>query len=115
MKTYVYLKSDPGLWTVGFYDPQGQWKPECDCDSQKEAAERVHYLNGGDKQNTALDALTGSVIPSGVPDDLRLEIARIIKDVLDCGFDASDERAFWFFDGLAQAIRALDEHWRTPK
>ena len=44
---YVYIKSEPGLWTVGFYDPSGQWHPDSDHNNQEAAAERVHYLNGG--------------------------------------------------------------------
>jgi len=44
---YVYIQSEPGLWTVGFYDPSGQWIPESDHTSREEAAERVRYLNGG--------------------------------------------------------------------
>ena len=44
---YVYIQSEPGLWTVGFYTPDGQWKPESDHGSPEEAAKRVHYLNGG--------------------------------------------------------------------
>ena len=44
---YVYIKSEPQLWTVGFYDPKGTWVPESDHNSREEAAERVHYLNGG--------------------------------------------------------------------
>ena len=44
---YVYIKSEPGLWTVGFYRPDGKWMPESDHESEEKAAERVHYLNGG--------------------------------------------------------------------
>jgi len=44
---YVYIKSEPGLWTVGFYRPSGEWEPESDHSSTDEAAERTHYLNGG--------------------------------------------------------------------
>ncbi len=44
---YVYIKSEPMLWTVGFYSPDGKWNPESDWESQSLAAERVHYLNGG--------------------------------------------------------------------
>lgn len=44
---YVYKQTEPGLWTVGFYTPQGEWEPESDHGSPEEAAERVHYLNGG--------------------------------------------------------------------
>jgi len=45
--TWVYIKSEPNLWTVGFYDPKGEWQPESDHGSTSEAAARVHYLNGG--------------------------------------------------------------------
>ena len=44
---YVYIRSEPGLWTVGFYDPNGEWVAESDWGSPEEAAARVHYLNGG--------------------------------------------------------------------
>lgn len=44
---YVYLKSPhEELWTVGFYDPSGEWHPESDHGSPQEAADRVAYLNG---------------------------------------------------------------------
>ena len=44
---YVYIHSEPGLWTVGFYRPDGRWEAESDHDSTDSAAARVHYLNGG--------------------------------------------------------------------
>lgn len=44
---FVYLKSEPGLWTVGFYKPDGEWEPVEDCHSEKEARDLVHHLNGG--------------------------------------------------------------------
>jgi hypothetical protein len=43
---YVYVRSEPGLWTVGFYDPDGKWVPESDHDNREDAAKRVAYLNG---------------------------------------------------------------------
>ena len=43
---YVYKETEKGLYTVGFYDPSGNWHPESDHDSREKAAERVHYLNG---------------------------------------------------------------------
>ncbi len=45
--SYVYIKSEPQLWTVGFYDPHGEFVAESDWDSEADARERVHYLNGG--------------------------------------------------------------------
>lgn len=58
-QTYVYIRSEPGLWTVGFYAPDGSWEPESDHGSTEEAAVRVAYLNGG--QAAAVDALTKRV------------------------------------------------------
>lgn len=33
-------------FTVGFYDPKGEWHPESDYASREEAAKRVAWLNG---------------------------------------------------------------------
>jgi hypothetical protein len=43
---YVYIYSN-GVYTVGFFKSNGEWVPESDHDTDEEAAERVHYLNGG--------------------------------------------------------------------
>jgi hypothetical protein len=43
---YVYIQSEPGLWTVGFYDPQGEWQAESDWGAAEEAASRASWLNG---------------------------------------------------------------------
>jgi hypothetical protein len=43
---YVYTRTEPGLLTVGFYDPKGNWIPESDHSNRHAAAERVAYLNG---------------------------------------------------------------------
>jgi hypothetical protein len=43
---WVYIESEPKLWTVGFYDPNGRWHSDSDHDSKNAAAERVSYLNG---------------------------------------------------------------------
>jgi hypothetical protein len=44
---YIYKRSEPRLWTVGAYAPEGAWIPESDHSSPDEAAKRVHFLNGG--------------------------------------------------------------------
>ena len=46
--TWVYIESEPGLWTVGFYAPSGAWVSESDHSTAKGAADWVHYLNGGE-------------------------------------------------------------------
>ena len=52
---YVYLKSEPMLWTVGFYDPAGRWISESDHDSPGAAAARVAWLNGEKKSRAEED------------------------------------------------------------
>jgi hypothetical protein len=47
---YVYIKSEPNLYTVGFYRPDGCWEPESDWRRSEDAAEQVHYLNGGQRK-----------------------------------------------------------------
>ena len=45
---YVYLKSKgEEVYTVGFYDPKGDWITESDHGTKEKAAERVAWLNGG--------------------------------------------------------------------
>ncbi len=45
---YVYVNSEGILWTVGFYRPDGKWVAESVHETKDAAAERVHWLNGGD-------------------------------------------------------------------
>jgi hypothetical protein len=58
--SYVYIPSELGLWTVGFFDPQGRWRPESDWSSPEEAAARVHYLNGG--VNSGIASLLNDIV-----------------------------------------------------
>lgn len=46
--SYVYIRSESTLWTVGFYDPDGKWQPESDHGDREEAAKRAAWLNGSD-------------------------------------------------------------------
>ena len=46
---YVYRETEKGLWTVGFYDPSGEWHPESDHDIKDEAVKRTAWLNGEGK------------------------------------------------------------------
>lgn len=45
---WVYIRTESTLWTVGFYDPKGNWHPDSDWDHQEDAAKRVAYLNGSE-------------------------------------------------------------------
>lgn len=46
MSQYVYIRSEPNLFTVGFHTPDGTWEPESDYNSREDAASRVAELNG---------------------------------------------------------------------
>jgi len=49
---YVYIRSEPGVYTVGFFAPDGKWEPESDHNTSDEAALRVRSLNGdGDRSS----------------------------------------------------------------
>lgn len=48
---WLYKQTGTNLWTVGYYDPKGKWEPDSDHSSSEEAANRVHWLNGGHHQN----------------------------------------------------------------
>lgn len=45
--TWVYKQTEPQLYTVGFYQPDGTWIAESDHSNPAEASAQVHYLNGG--------------------------------------------------------------------
>ena len=49
---YVYIQTGPKLWTVGFYSPDDGFVGENDYDNPEKAATRVHYLNGGNIEET---------------------------------------------------------------
>ncbi|HUK73040.1 MAG TPA: hypothetical protein VLW50_30525 [Streptosporangiaceae bacterium] len=54
MSGYVYIRSEPFLWTVGYYSPDGKWHSESDHASAEEAATQVRYLNGGTEDDVRL-------------------------------------------------------------
>lgn len=62
--TWLYKQTEPNLWTVGFYMPDGTFEPESDHESSEGAARRVHYLNGG------------NLLPEKVVGDPPVETAR---------------------------------------
>jgi len=44
---WVYIQSEPGVYTVGFSTPGGVWNTDSDHTEREAAAKRVNYLNGG--------------------------------------------------------------------
>lgn len=45
--SWVIIEPEPGVYTTGFYAPDGMWHPDRDYATREKAAARVSYLNGG--------------------------------------------------------------------
>ncbi len=45
---WLYRATSPGVWEVGFFDSTGDWCVESAHPQPNAAADRVHWLNGGD-------------------------------------------------------------------
>jgi alkylhydroperoxidase family enzyme len=91
--SYVYVKSEESLWTVGFYDPGGKWQSESDHDSKEAAASRVAWLNGSvDPVATAR-----AILDADVKSDARARLALVESGdyfnarCFGCSCDASPE------------------------
>lgn len=52
MSQYVYIRSEPNLFTVGFFRPDGEWDADSDYNTKSEAALRVAFLNGSPDFNS---------------------------------------------------------------
>lgn len=59
--SWVYVCSEPGLWTVGHCTPDGAWHPDSDHGDRDEAAARVAWLNGSGADGALVVALRDAV------------------------------------------------------
>jgi hypothetical protein len=48
MTGWVYKQTEPGLWTVGYYAPNGDWESDSDHGERQAARDKVRWLNGGE-------------------------------------------------------------------
>lgn len=87
MSTWVYIKSEPRLWTVGFYKPDRIFEPESDHSSSDDAAKRAHYLNGGEDADTRqLRDLLAEVLA-----DLKAgDVGRLVAGAMPSGWGADE-------------------------
>lgn len=84
---YIYKRSEPRLWTVGFYEPNGKFVPESDHDIEENAARRTHYMNGGrdNKLVEALEAIREADKKGIIADHVEFWQKRMTaKEVVDC-------------------------------
>lgn len=117
---YVYIdnKSETGVYTVGFYSPDGAWHPESDWPTRSEAASRVIELNGGVKR-PAEDTEKLATVIKCFEENIGIitpMIAEELKDIVDT-YPAS-----WFVEAVRRAceqgkrrlvyIKAILENWQ---
>jgi len=83
---YVYIKSEPSLWTAGFYSPDGKWHPESDYGTKEAAASRVHYLNGGKDKGGMMKEFKATYTPRKyddggmrMPETAKARVVLIVK------------------------------------
>jgi hypothetical protein len=98
---YVYIRSEPGLWTVGHYSPDGQWHTDSDHDRKDSAAARVIRLNGGHDDSEVLDV--DDTAAGSVDDEVRSLVASIV----------TRERKDSIVDGVRQGIGSASESSRS--
>lgn len=83
---YVYIRSEPQLWTVGYYDPSGKWQSESDHGSRVEAAERVHWLNGDNEGTTVMGIVSEYDMALSPEDDNWPNDEDMIEHLRDFGY-----------------------------
>ena len=89
---WVYTKSEPDLWTVGFFRPDGTWEPESDHINSEAAAARVAWLNGCEPVRLLVTALqrliTEAVVAPSV--DLRPTCCYCHE------YDGQHDQEYWY-------------------
>ena len=90
---YVYRVTGEGIWTTGFYAPDGTWDPESDHESAESAACRTAWLNGSNCSETR----TVQVLRESAAEILRQIDPDLILNAVRAG--VSDAAA----DGLLNA------------
>ena len=45
---WVYKQENETTWVVGYFSPHGEWFTVKEFDKAWDAAEYIHYLNGGE-------------------------------------------------------------------
>jgi hypothetical protein len=80
MSNYLYIQSEPGLWTVGTGDPSptgvrsGNWHPVKDFESLEAAAEHTAFLNGNHLFSTTLAGQAVELLEALSAKDQEIEV-----------------------------------------
>lgn len=83
--SFIYIQSEPELWTVGHYDPKGTFIPESDHSTPGEAGGRVGFLNGGNYGSKAVVNRYGAFY-SEITDEIKRDLEDFETAVIEvCG------------------------------
>ena len=81
-----------GLFTVGHYNPRGEWEPESDHNKAEEAASRVSMLNGSERYNPEVESLEARVSALedglGALADMHVHSVEVQKSVSEIMWEA---------------------------
>ena len=89
---YVYINSEKGLWTVGFYDPEGKWRPESDHDIVLNAIKKTHYLNGGnDNQSSVSIQMIENIVKPLIKETI-IKVEKLIEEAIKNHIEAHSNK-----------------------
>lgn len=95
--SFVYKKTGPGLWTVGYHEPGGKWIPDSDHDSEDKAADRVAWLNG-----------SGQAGEKSIDEKALAHFMRLAKRGNGPGCSSGEARAAQLVALLKECVAGLD-------
>lgn len=71
---FVFIRSEPCLWTVGHYSPDGAWHAESDHPTPAQASARATRLNGGMSEDDAGRGIVESWPKQSAPAEAATDI-----------------------------------------
>lgn len=123
---FVYIRSEPTLWSVGHYNPDGGFVPESDWPTALEAQQQVHYLNGGKPSDQAPVDQATPATPNGV-DLVMAELTRTAaatpargqpakrldpmhRATIVVRYRCPEERAGWYLEDMVAVLAERFDH-----
>lgn len=83
MTAWLYIESEPGLYTVGYYDQKNKWHPISDHESEREALAKIRHLHGVSDQTSNATANSVASITFLRAGELIINLAQVAYFDLD--------------------------------
>lgn len=113
--SFVYKRTEPGLWTVGHYGFGGKWEPESDHGSEREASERAAYLNGApDTSDCQCARWTAAIarVATLQSIDIDMRQGHDVTRQIEAHAARGDSASVVFWAGVALGIQAAKDALR---